>query len=149
MEQVKRGRGRPKKDPNDKTKSTYIKKPKIIIEDIEYVCSKCGKKYEEKDFYYSSSIFYNGRITFCKNCVEEIYYRLVKKYTDEGRACPEKDAVRRICMTCDIYFNYEIYNSALREAEKKDISIIAGYFKNFHLAQYRKKTYDNTVSEEG
>lgn len=65
-------------------------------------------------------------------------------YTDKLGS--EEEAIRRICMKFDIY-----YNESLAEASRKisaDRSRIHTYVSRANLTQYRDKTYDTTLDEE-
>lgn len=132
-------RGRPRKDANAQT-----------IPVATLACPICKKILSENEFYNSRSLFFDGKITYCKSCVDILYKKYVKKYKDDGHDFPEKDAIRRICMALDIYYSEGIFNTAVKNTESKpNMSLISSYFKIVQLVQYSRKTYDDTIAEEG
>lgn len=132
-------RGRPKKN---------INAPTIPVATL--ACPICKRILPESEFYNSNSLFFNGKITYCKKCVDEIYRNLVKKYQDDNRDFPEKDAMRRICMAFDIYWRSDLFETAQKTIEsKKEMTLVSAYFKIYQLVQYSSKTYDKTIDDEG
>lgn len=118
----------------------------------KYKCFNCGKEYVESNYYKSNSEFYvnMGKIPYCKQCVGKLYQHFLEKYTNEGCLNPEKKAVRRLCMTFDMYFSEKLYNDAINDAKRRkmDITAMAAYIKMVQLKQGKDKTYDNTIYEE-
>ena len=120
----------------------------------KYVCLYCGHDYVETNYYNSNSKFYSntGKTPFCKQCVERLYMHYVDKYTNEGCLKPERKAVKRICMTLDIYFREDIFNSSVKKVKESTMntSIINRYMQTIQLIQYNrnKETYDNTIIQE-
>lgn len=118
----------------------------------KYKCFNCGKEYVESNYYKSNSEFYVniGKIPYCKQCVGKLYQHFLDKYSNEGCLNPEKKAVRRLCMTFDMYFSDKIYNDAINDAKRRkmDITALAAYIKMVQLKVSKDKTYDNTILEE-
>lgn len=118
----------------------------------KYKCFNCGKEYVESNYYKSNSEFYvnMGKIPYCKQCVGKLYQYFLDKYSNEGCLNPEKKAVRRLCMTFDMYFSDKLYNDAVNDAQRRkiDISAMGAYIKMVQLKQGKDKTYDNTIHEE-
>ena len=118
----------------------------------KYRCFNCGKEYVESNYYKSNSEFYVniGKIPYCKQCVGKLYQHFLDKYSNEGCLNPEKKAVRRLCMTFDMYFSDKIYNDAINDAKRRkmDITALAAYIKMVQLKVSKDKTYDNTILEE-
>lgn len=129
------------------TKDKRTKKNKIV-------CFYCGNEYVETNYYKSNSLFYKntGKIPYCKQCIEKLYKYHFEKYTNEGCLYPEKKAIKRVCMTLDIYFRDDVYNSAMDNVKKNNnnISPMGQYMRIIQLSQYNKKeeTYEDTITEE-
>jgi hypothetical protein len=115
-------------------------------------CSCCGKEFKLTNFYNASSEwgFFNGKIPVCKDCIEKIYLSYLRQYRNEGRKNSLQDAIRRVCMGLNVYYNDSIYYKIYRETktEKEDISLLSAYFQMLQLYQYSKKNYDNTILED-
>jgi len=138
-------RGRPRKaEVADTVKTTARRRtPKIR-------CLRCQQEYEEGRFYSSKSILYpNGRIPYCKKCLEEIYELYRDKYELENMSYPEKMAYRRICMAFDIYYSDEHFDKAI-EISKKELNgtLFGALMRTNRLYQNTKKCYDTTMKEE-
>lgn len=110
----------------------------------EYICSCCGKAYSDlkKNFPASQSSLYAGNnyhLTVCRSCVDKLF----NHYTETLGS--EEEAIKRICMKFDIYFN-----ESLLEASRKislDRSRIMTYISRANLIQYKGKTFDNSLDE--
>ena len=115
-------------------------------------CFYCGKEYVDTNYYKSNSEFYSniGKIPYCKQCINKLYEFYLNKYTNEGCLTPELKAVKRICMAFDIYFKMDIYNAAMnkRKSQNINISALGAYINMVQLAQYKGKSYENTIFEE-
>lgn len=115
-------------------------------------CFHCEKEYVDTNYYKSYSNFFNniGKIPYCKQCIEKFYLYYFEKYTNEGCLTPERNAVKRLCMAFDIYYNEDVFNSAMNQIKTKNINIspLGQYMKTIQLSQYKGKSYDNTVSDE-
>ena len=118
----------------------------------KYKCFYCGKEYVETNYYKSNSVFYKniGKVPYCKQCVEKFYQQYFEKYTNEGCLTPERNAVKRLCMIFDIYFNEKAYSDAINSAKKRNMNIspMSAYIKMIQLQQHKDKSYDNTVYDE-
>ena len=73
-------------------------------------------------------------------CMDEMFEQYKKELKNE------RDAVRRICMKFDIYYNDKICEIV----EKRDslTSYISTYIIKANLSQFAGKTYDTTIEEE-
>lgn len=115
-------------------------------------CFNCGKEYVDTNYYKSHSNFYKniGKIPYCKQCIGGLYEYYLDKYTNEGCLTPEKNAVKRICMAFDIYFNIDAFDSAMNKRKNRNINISAlgAYMNLIQLSQYKGRSYDNTISDE-
>lgn len=115
----------------------------------KYKCNDCEKEYDANEFYSSSSPFFsNGKIPYCKDCIEKIYNHYCEQYESENHTFPEKKAIRRICMAFDMFYSDSLFDTAVKNTETMNMSIIAAYMKIVHLVQYKKKTYDTTIYDE-
>ena len=115
-------------------------------------CLHCGNEYVETNFYRSySRLFSNiGKVPYCKQCVEKFYQQYYEEYVNEGCLTPEKNAIKRVCMTFDIYYTDDVFNSAMNKIRESNMNIspMGQYMKTIQLSQYKDKSYDNTVLNE-
>ena len=122
------------------------------ITKTKYTCLYCDKEYVETNFYRSySRLFSNiGKIPYCKQCIERFYQQYYEEYVNEGCLTPEKTAIKRVCMLFDIYYTDVVFNSVMNKIREGAINIspMAQYMKTIQLAQYKDKSYDNTVLSE-
>ena len=122
------------------------------INKSKYTCLYCEKDYVETNFYNSySRLFVNiGKIPYCKQCIEKFYQQYYDEYINEGCLTSEKSAVKRVCMLFNIYYTDAVFNSAMNKIREGNINIspMAQYMKFIQLAQYKDKSYDNTVLNE-
>lgn len=118
----------------------------------KYTCLYCEKEYVETNFYRSySRLFSNiGKIPYCKQCVEKFYQQYYEEYINEGCLTPERNAIKRVCMTFDIYYTDVVFNSAMNKIKESNMNIspMGQYMKTIQLSQYKDKSYDNTVLSE-
>ena len=103
----------------------------------KYKCFYCEKEYVETNYYKSHSNFFSnmGKIPYCKQCIEKFYKYYYEKYVNEGCLTPEKNAVKRLCMAFDIYFNAKAFNDAINSAKRREMNIspMGAYMKMIHL----------------
>lgn len=108
-------------------------------------CTRCGKEHNNRHQYFyksQSPLFYNNDryLPICKDCMIEIYDNYKKILGDD------KEAMRRLCMKLDIYWNESIYNSMQKSpTATNNISV---YIRTTNLKSYKGKTYDDTLKEE-
>jgi hypothetical protein len=119
----------------------------------KFECLYCGKSYVDTSYYNSNSIFYsNGKLPYCKQCIEKLYQNLLDKYTNDGDLYPERRAVKRLCMAFDVYYKEDVFNSALKNFRESEVktSPMSQYMRIIQLFQYNryKETYDNTIVNE-
>lgn len=143
--EVKSNRKRTTPLEKDKNK----KLDKIVNLDLsepkEYICATCGKSYKKLDnnFPASQSELYAGleyHLPTCKRCLNKLYEYYCIKLGDED------EAIRRICMKYDIYYDQSLANASRKIT--KDRSRISTYISRANLIQYKNKTYDDTIDEE-
>lgn len=127
-------------------KDSKLRTPKMQEDYIRlYYCTSCGKEYKNQqgNFWHSESPFFEGNNKFlpvCRSCIENF----TKQYIEE-MGMSEDDAIQRIAMHFDMYFN-----EGLLESSKKvpnSTSRISAYVKNANLQQYSNRTYDTYLSE--
>jgi len=109
-----------------------------------YECCTCKKHYKKLDdnFPASQSNIYaaNQKLPICKICLDKLYDHYCIALGNED------DAIRRICMKFDIYFDQSLLNASRKIT--KDRSRIHTYISRANLTQYKDKTYDTTIDEE-
>lgn len=109
-----------------------------------FYCSRCGAAYSRLKGYFpvSHSPMYRGigHLPFCNDCIDDMYdaYR-----TQFGN---DRDAMRRICMKLDLYWNNGIYDMVERSAGVH--SRIRSYIGKTNIVRYIDKTFDDTLAEE-
>ncbi len=125
-------------------------------------CLHCGMELEYKNFYqlHNFSNIYSGNdnyIPICKDCLKIIYEQLEIQYANQfsvlGMKSDEKEAqklaVRRLCMTFDIYYSNRLFDAALKQIERfPTIDMVTAYMKISNLKQSKGKSYDDTILEE-
>ena len=113
-----------------------IKPVEPVAEDY-YKCCTCGKKYTKQsgNFSYSQSPLYKGNNSFlpiCNHCLEN----LVEQYTEILGS--QNEAIKRICLHWDMYFNETILNSTKKIDANR--SRIKNYVRNSNHNQNNGKT---------
>ena len=92
------------------TTSTKPKQAAPLKEErTEFYCCRCQKRYkrQKSNFPASQSSLYKGNggyLTICNNCVDELFGHYKSALGNEA------EAIRRICLKFDIYWNPEIYS---------------------------------------
>ena len=114
-------------------------------ERTEFYCCRCQKQYKRQkaNFPASQSTLYKGNggyLTICNNCVDELFEHYKAALGDEA------DAIRRICLKFDIYWNPEIY--AMLNKASTSQSRVRAYISKTNLYKYIGKTFDDTLDEE-
>lgn len=126
----------------------------VDIQDIEdrkkvftYKCTVCGEStndIEDRMFPDSFSNLYAGwayHLPICKKCIDKLYDTYTIKHH-----MTEEEAVRRICMNYDIYYNQSLVD-IMKKASKPNARM-SFYIAKSGLLQYANKTYANTLEEE-
>lgn len=111
----------------------------------EFYCSRCTRHFKKQktNFPASQSSLYkgnNGYLTVCNHCMDELldHYKIALG--------SEPEAIRRICLKFDIYWNPEIYQ--MLNKTHTSSSRIRAYISKTNLYKYVGKTYDDTMDEE-
>ena len=132
-----------------KTSKVQITKPKpaapIEDERKEFYCCRCKRHFTKQkgNFPASQSPLYDGNgkyLTICNHCVDELFEHYKAALGDEA------EAIRRICLKFDIYWNPEIY--AMLNKASTSHSRVRTYISKTNLYKYVGKTYDDTLDEE-
>ena len=109
----------------------------------KFYCCRCGTSYSRKKGYFpvSHSLMYRGSgyLPVCNDCVEDMY----EQYRDS--LGDDKEAMRRMCMKLDLYWNEDIYNMVERTVGVN--SRIRNYIGKTNLIRYIDKTFDDTIAE--
>lgn len=155
-------RGRPKGSLSAKNKSglkeikfdeksiTKLRSINASDEDIHrfeypFLCSCCGRRFKKQatNFSYSQSPIFNGNnhyLNVCCSCVDN----MLEQYT--AMLGSQDEAIKRICMKFDIYFNEQILGSVKKEDASR--SRIKTYIRQINLQQHAGKTYDTYLAEQ-
>lgn len=107
----------------------------------QFYCARCGKIYKTSDeFYRSNSDVYSdsGHIPICKTCCVKLFQSYIEKYNDQ------KKAVKRFCMTFDLYYNDTAYDTCCNATID---AVIGTYMKRLNITQYRQKTFSDSLAE--
>ena len=104
----------------------------------KYVCCQCGDSLLPTQFYKSDSYQHHGigHLPVCKTCFERKFISYSIEYQNN------KLAMKRMCMSYDIY-----YNDYLWESCGEDASQIGKYFRKLNINQYKGKTFDDSLEE--
>lgn len=126
--------------------STKPKQPSPLKDErTEFYCCRCQKRYKRQkaNFPASQSSLYKGNggyLAICNNCVDELFEHYKAALGNEA------DAIRRICLKFDIYWNPEIY--AMLNKASTSQSRVRAYISKTNLYKYIGKTFDDTLDEE-
>lgn len=120
------------------------KVPDPTVNTQKHYCCRCGRAYSRKKGYFpvSHSPMYRGSgyMPFCVECVDEMYDWYVNKLGDQ------KEAMRRMCMKMDLYWNESIYGMVERSSGTN--SKVRNYIGKTNIVRYIDKTFDDTIEEE-
>lgn len=109
-----------------------------------FYCCRCGTAYSRQKGYFavSHSPMYRGSgyLPMCNECVEELY----EKYRMSLGG--DKEAMRRICMKFDLYWNEGIYSMVEKTVGVQ--SRVRNYIGKTNIIRYIDKTFDDTLAEE-
>lgn len=109
----------------------------------KYYCCRCGTAYSRRKGYFpvSHSPMYrkSGYLPWCNDCVEEMY----DTYRSE---LGDKNAMRRMCMKFDLYWDDAIYDMVDKTVGVQ--SRIKSYIGKTNLTRYIDKTFDDTIAKE-
>ena len=117
----------------------------LTDERTEFYCCRCQKQYKRQkaNFPASQSTLYKGNggyLAICNNCVDELFEHYKAALGNEA------DAIRRVCLKFDIYWNPEIYQMLNKASTSQ--SRVRAYISKTNLYKYIGKTFDDTLDEE-
>ena len=128
--------GTPKRRSQDKS-------PDTVSFGQKSYCVRCGTAFGKKSGFFpvSHSPMYRGSgyLPWCNDCIDKIYEEYVRTLGD-------KEAMRRMCMKMDLYWNESIYNMVERKAGVR--SRVRSYIGKTNIYRYIDKTFDDTLKEE-
>lgn len=115
-----------------------------VASNQKFYCCRCGAAFSRMkgNFPVSHSPMYRGigYVPICNECVDEMY----DGYRDTLGG--DKEAMKRMCMKLDMYWNESIYVMVERSAGVN--SRVRNYIGKTNMIRYVDKTYDNTIKEE-
>ena len=160
MAEEKKKAGRPKGSKNKTTSNKETEKAFEILGNSKKVpfnqeeivniltrphqCCSCGKRFvkQKGNFSFNGSDLYKGNnnyLPICNSCLEKEFNAYV------GELGNEYEAIRRICLHWNMYFNDEIY--AMCKKQTSNSSTIKFYISRLNMNQYANKTYDTYLYE--
>ena len=77
----------------------------------------------------------------CNQCLDEMYEQYCRRFPSE------KDAMRRMCMICDVYWSPALYDGIIQK-DAAGLSIIRSYISKLNAPAFKGKTFDDTLDEE-
>lgn len=109
-----------------------------------YTCVMCGRHYsaQKGNFPASHSTIYRanaGYIPVCNKCVDELFEHYSNVLGNEY------DALERMCMKFDVYWNSEVLDMVIRG--NPQASRFRTYIARTNLGKYVTLTYDDTIRE--
>ena len=118
--------------------------PKEKLE--KFICTRCSAIYKRQrgNFAASQSPIYKGNggyMSVCSNCLDDLFHHYKTVLGDEA------EAMKRMCMKFDIYWNPDIY--AMVSKANTSASRIRSYISKTNLVKYVGKSFDDTLDEEG
>lgn len=133
--------GVPRKKRLEKNKGEPIPE---FVSTQKFYCCRCGTAYSRTKGFFpvSHSPMYRGTgfLPICGDCVDDLY-DYYRKLLDN-----DKEAMRRMCMKLDLYWNEEIYKMAERTSGVH--SRVKNYIGKTNIIRYIDKTFDDTLREE-
>lgn len=132
-----------------RSKSKTVKQKILIASGTESLtpirCSMCGKvsvNYQ-RDFYSSSNPVNNffQLLPVCKSCSALIFNSLLVQYKDEYLA------LKVWCFKLGVYYSQDLVDKIDNDVHGE--KLLGEYCKRVSLSQYVKKTYQDTLEEEG
>lgn len=110
-----------------------------------YYCTRCPRSFTKQSGNFAkakSPLWYHNNmyLPVCNKCLEELYNHYVEVLKNEA------EAIRRVCMKFDLYYNRAIVYAAMNSPQPN--SLIRKYMIKSNLVQYKGVTYDDTIDEE-
>ncbi len=127
-----------------KRKKVSPSKPEAVERDPYYRCCACGHKYEtqNRNFSMSQSPFFHGNNKYLPICV-----KCVDNFTNQYEEIlnTQDEAVKRMCLHWDIYYNDSLIESSKKVAANQ--SRMRSLIKQCNMIQHQGKTYDTHLKE--
>lgn len=104
------------------------------------ICTMCGSDKAQMHYYKSNSEIYryNGRITVCKDCVNELYEKYLKELKSDVKA------MYKLAMKIDIYFDMKLFETSKEKHEDANMTLPIYYLSKVGLIQYKGKTFSDS-----
>lgn len=115
---------------------------------VEFFCCRCRRKHTKQRGNYpssQSSIYHGngGYLPICNNCLDELFEHYKESLGGEI------EALKRICMKFDIYWNPEIYAMVYKIYKgNTSVSRVRAYISKSNLIKFVGKTFDDSLDEE-
>lgn len=111
----------------------------------KFYCTRCPREFSRQkgNFPAVQSPMYkanDGYLHICKHCVEEMYTHYKEVLGSE------EEAIKRICLKFDIYWNEDIFKIVNRASTSH--SRVLMYISKANLIKYAGKTFDDTLDEQ-
>lgn len=110
----------------------------------KFICCRCGTAYSRQKGYFpvSHSPMYRGTgyLPMCSDCVDDMYEYYRNELGDD------REAMRRMCMKLDLYWDDSIYDMVERTAGVQ--SRVRSYIGKANIIRYVDKSFDDTLREE-
>lgn len=110
----------------------------------KFICCRCGTAFSRQKGFFpvSHSPMYRGSgyLPFCTECIDAMYEYYRALLNDD------REAMRRMCMKLDLYWNDSIYDMVERTAGVQ--SRIRSYIGKTNIIRYIDKTFDDTLLED-
>lgn len=110
----------------------------------KFFCSRCGISFSRQKGYFpvSHSPMYRGTgyLPFCNDCIDTMF----DTYRQELGS--DREAMRRMCMKLDLYWNDAIFDMVERTAGVN--SKVRNYIGKANIIRYIDKSFDDTIADE-
>ena len=130
--------------PTKRKKLDKVFDSSINMPSPKFYCCRCGRSYSRLNGSFPAihSHMYRGTgyLPICSECVDDLYE------TYKNTLGNDREAMRRICMKLDLYWNDSIY--AMVERVSGVQSRVRAYIGKTNLLKYIDKTFDDTLDEE-
>lgn len=107
----------------------------------------CGTTYRKQkgNFPFSQSVLYQSNNRYapvCYECADKMFNNYY------GLTGDRREAMKRICLKFDIYWNAEIFDLADSCGATQNLSFVRQYITKSNLFKYKDKTYDDTINDD-
>lgn len=136
---------KPKKKRKTQTSTITLTKTHHTVPEnaVPMTCSMCGKSsvLYSRDFISSNNPIHGflHLIPVCRSCAGLLYNSLIVQYQDEDIA------LKVLCLRLGLYYNKSIADTLHAKGDKR----IGEYTRKINIQQYRDRTFEDTLIEEG